>query len=90
MDPYFFYSGFSDRWYERFLSDNGLEIESLTPVGDYYSWMAVEMARTAASHSIMSKLILAPAFLYFYNKKKTQLSIDTLCMGYHVVARKTS
>jgi len=88
MDPYFFYSGFTDRWYEKFLKENGLEIESITAVGDYYSWLMVEMARTAASHSIFSKLALLPAFLYFYNKKKTQTSVDTLCMGYHVVARK--
>jgi len=88
MDPYYFYSGFSDRWYEKILTANGLEIESLTPVGDYYSWLAVEMARTATSHSIFAKLALTPAFLYFYQKKKTQTSVDTLCMGYHVVARK--
>lgn len=88
MDPYFFCSGFSDRWYEKFLKDNGLELEFLAPVGDYYSWLAVEMARTAASHSIFAKLALTPAFLYFYNKRKTQTSIDTLCMGYHVVARR--
>ena len=68
MDSYFFYSGFTDRW--------------------YYSWLMVEMARTATSHSILAKLALTPAFLYFYNKKKTQTSVDTLCMGYHVVATK--
>ena len=88
MDPYFFYSGFSDRWYEKFLGDNGLKIESLIAVGDYYSWLSVEMARTATSHSIFAKLALTPAFLYFYNKNKTATSIDTLCKGYHVVATK--
>jgi SAM-dependent methyltransferase len=35
MDPYFFYSGFSDRWYEKFLNDNGFELESIEAVGDY-------------------------------------------------------
>jgi len=88
MDPYFFYSGFSDRWFQKILSENNLIIESLEAVGDYYSWLAVEMARTAASHSIFAKITLASAFLYFYNKKKTTLSTDTLCMGYHVVAKK--
>ena len=89
MDPYFFYSGFSDRWYEKFLSDNGLVIESMTPVADYYRWLAVEVARTASTHSLIAKLALLPAFLYYYNKRKTQRSVDTLCMGYHVIARKT-
>lgn len=88
MDPYFFYSGFSDRWYEKFLHENNLKLESITPVGDYYSWLAVEMARTAKSHSIFAKLALIPAFIYYYNKKKTQSSTDTLCMGYHIVAKK--
>lgn len=88
MDPFFFYSGFTDRWFEKVLKDYDFEIESITPVGDYYSYLAVEMARTGMSHSILSKLLVAPAFLYFYNKKKTETSVDTLCMGYHVVARK--
>ena len=27
MDPFFFYTGFSDRWYEKFLVENEFEIE---------------------------------------------------------------
>lgn len=88
FDPYFFYSGFSDRWYEKFLKDNGFNIESLSPVGDYYQWIAVELARTAKVNSILAKLILAPAFFYYFYKNKTELSVNTLCMGYHVVAIK--
>ena len=88
MDPYFFYSGFSDRWFNKFLDDSGFEIELIEPVGDYYSWLGVEMARTAMSHSIWSKIILFPAFLYYFSKKKTEESADTLCMGYHIVASK--
>ncbi len=88
MDPYFFYSGFSDRWYEKFLIENGFSIQLLEPVGDYYSWLCVELARTGLTHSFFSKILLAPAFLYFFMKKKTEVSINTLCMGYHVIARK--
>jgi SAM-dependent methyltransferase len=88
MDPYFFYSGFSDRWYEKFMSQNGFEIEEIITVGDYYSWLGVEMARTAMNHSIISKILLFPAFLYFFSKKKTEISSNTLCMGYHVKAKK--
>lgn len=88
MDPFYFYAGFSDRWYEKFLSENGLRLESITAVGDYYSWLAVEMARTAMTHSLFAKLALTPAFLYFYNKKQTTASVDTLCIGYHIVATK--
>lgn len=88
MDPYFFYSGFSDRWYEKFLIENGFSIELIEPVGDYYSWLSVELARTIKNHSFPSKALLFPAFLYFFMKKKTDVSISTLCMGYHVIARK--
>jgi SAM-dependent methyltransferase len=88
MDPYFFYSGFSDRWFEKFLEEFGFEIEEISPVGDYYSWMGVELARTGLAHSFFSKLILLPAFLYFFNKQKTKESVDTLCMGYHIRATK--
>jgi len=88
MDPYFFYSGFSDRWYEKFLQDNGFEIKVISPVGDYYSWLSVEMARTGLTHSIVAKVLLFPAFIYFFHKKKTKVSTDTLCMGYHVLATK--
>lgn len=89
MDPYFFYSGFSDRWYQKIISENGFEIKLLEAVGDYYSWMSVELARTAVAHSILAKALLAPAFLYFYNKKRSEASIDTLCMGYHAVGVKS-
>ena len=88
MDPYFFYSGFSDRWYEKFLNEHGLEILSIEPVGDYYSWLGVEMARTAMANSLFAKIILLPAFMYYFSKKPTTASVNTLCMGYHVVARK--
>ena len=88
MDPYFFYTGFSDRWYEKFLNDNGFVIEEIIPVGDYYSWLAVEMARTGMSHGLIAKIAVLPAFVYFMCKNKTKLSVNTLCMGYHVLARK--
>jgi len=88
MDPYFFYTGFSDNWYKRILKDAGLDIKVLEPVGDYYRYMAVEIARTMASHSFFAKIVLFPVFIYYYYKKKTQLSVDTLCGGYHVVAIK--
>jgi SAM-dependent methyltransferase len=88
MDPYFFYSGFSDRFYEKFLNENSLKQLSITPVGDYYSWMAIQIASSASAHSILTKLLLLPSFFYYYGKKKTQNSIDALCLGYHIVAKK--
>ena len=88
MDPYFYYSGFSDRWYEKILSERNFSVIEVTAVGDYYSWMSVEIVRTAKTQGLFAKIILFPAFLYYFNKKKTKVSVDTLCGGYHVVATK--
>lgn len=88
FDPYYYYPGFSDNWFNKILSENNFEILSISPVGDYYSFLKVEIARTMAHHSFFSKIILLPALIYFSNKRKTKDSINTLCMGYHVVAKK--
>lgn len=88
MDPYFFYTGFTDRFYEKILTENNFSIKKIEPVGDYYSWMSVEVARTSISNSLLAKLILFPTFLYYAMKRKTPVSVNSLCMGYHIVAIK--
>lgn len=89
MDPFFFYNGFSDRWFEKFCRGNGLTIEILHPVGDYYRHHLLGLIWTAKFHSFLAKLVLLPAILYFYCKKPTVDSVNTLCLGYYVVARRT-
>ncbi len=88
MDPYFFYPGFSDNWFKKILEENNFRIEIIDPVGDYYSWLKVEIARTMVHKSIIAKIILLPALIYFSVKNKNKESIQTLCMGYHVIAKK--
>lgn len=90
FDPYFFTSGLSDNWYLRILPEYGLEIIVLEPVGDYYSWMKVEVFRTIASNrwNPLTWVSLFPALVYFGTRRATSKSKVTLCMGYHVVARK--
>ena len=88
MDPFFFSSGFSDRWFELILPKFGFNIISITPVGDYYRWMAVELFRSIRVHKFAS-LIILPSFVFFMLKKKTEISQNTLCMGYHIVAIKS-
>ncbi|NDC04500.1 MAG: class I SAM-dependent methyltransferase [Betaproteobacteria bacterium] len=88
MDPFYYYTGFSDRWFEHFLLENGFVIDSLEPIGDYYRFLAVEIDRTAQAHSLVAKLILFPAFCFFFFKQRTQKSIDSLCMGYHLLATR--
>ena len=89
MDPYYFYSGFSEHWFETVLPKYGLKIDTIEPVGHYYSWLALELARVARSGSVFAKLIVGPAFAYCLSKRKTQESIDTLCQGYLIVAKKS-
>ncbi|MCK4664760.1 MAG: class I SAM-dependent methyltransferase [Bacteroidales bacterium] len=90
QDPYFFSSGYSDRYMEYFLPKIGFEIEQINPIGDYYKWLMVEMYRTAKKEGIVSSFLLLPAFVYFYFKQRSPsiASVNTLCMGYHVLAKK--
>lgn len=88
MDPFFFSSGYSDRFYQRVLPECGMEIELLEPVGDYYRWVLAEIFRTARDHSLVSKMMLAPAALWYLAQKPTERSKNTACMGYHIRARK--
>jgi SAM-dependent methyltransferase len=90
MDPYYFYSGFSDRYLQKFLVDAGFEIETLLPVGDYYSWLAMETARTMNNHGLLARALLTPALFWFMQQPATKVSVNTLCMGYHVVAKRLS
>lgn len=88
MDPYFYYSGFSDRWLAHFLNKYSFIDIDIQPIGDYYKWLAVEMMRTMVSQGVFAKIALLPAFLYYLSKRPTENSINTLCMGYHVTARR--
>lgn len=87
FDPYFFTSGFSDRWFERILPENHLAIDSVEPVGDYYSWMKIELLRTIVKHRFQA-LALLPALVWFKFRKPTRESVATTCLGYHVVANR--
>jgi len=88
MDPHFYYFGFSDRWFEKFLPEFNMRIEVMEVVGDYYSWLMTEMYRTAKHHSFIAKIFLAPALLYYALKNKTDESVNTLCLEYQFVAKK--
>lgn len=88
FDPYFFTSGFSDRWFETILPEAGLEIIDMIPVGDYYRWLGVELARTMKHRGVIAGALLLPGMAYMASQTPTVESRATLCMGYHVVARK--
>jgi len=88
MDPYYFNSGFSNRWYEKFLSEEGLKINKIEAEGDYYSWMRAEVGRSLTLGNWGESIFLFPAFVYFSLKNKTPESTASLCEGYYIVAIK--
>ncbi len=90
MDPYFFFSGFSDRYLRHFLEKYGFQVTEMTVVGDYNRWMLAEVARTAALSGWWAKIAMLPAFFYYYLKQRqpTEASRNTLCMGYMIRATK--
>ena len=79
FDPYF-YSGFSDNWIKKILEDNHFFIDILEPVGDYYSWMNAEIARTSMSQGILAKAMLLPHLRIIF-KKSTSISKASLCLA---------
>ena len=95
--PHFYSTGFSPFYYKKILSENGLEIEEITPNGSFFEYMAqenrrmVNMAKEYAgiSLNIFDKLLLF-LNLKMLNKlaKKDKKSHEILCFGYFVTAKK--
>tara|TARA_B100000989_G_C19448836_1_gene430768 strand:- start:201 stop:911 length:711 start_codon:yes stop_codon:yes gene_type:complete len=89
FDPYYYYSGFSDRWFEFFLKKYNFEIISIIKSSGYYGYLATELARFINSEKkIIPKIIAFPIFFYLLHKKETLLSVNTTCNGYFIVAKK--
>jgi len=89
FDPFYFYSGFSDRWLTLQLEKNSFEILALEAVGNYYSWIMVELARTMKKEPYAMPF-LGLAFLYYWlrSRRPSPEAVNTLCMGWHVHAKK--
>jgi SAM-dependent methyltransferase len=88
MDPYYFYTGFSNRWYETILTKNRFKINQINQYGDYYSWMRREMYDVLLRANLFTVFFLFPAFVYFSLKNKTPESMATMCEGYYIIATK--
>lgn len=99
MAPYFFYSGFSRYWYEKFLQECGFEILELVPNGNYFSYVAQEVTRIGSiSESYLLKklsfyervLVMCLRQLLFRLSKNDSgdRSSELVCFGFHVRARK--
>lgn len=90
MDPYHYFTGFTERWVEYHLPNNGLEIVELTPVMDYYSVQAMEISRIISIKGLLSLPLLLPAFAFLYFTHSSMASVSALPYGYHVMARRQS
>lgn len=91
MDPFYYYSGFSDRYLKLILTKNMFQNIKIEPVGSYHSWLMVEISRCMRHEGVVAVLSLWPAFIYHYIKQKSPSpkEINTLCFGYHVTAMKS-
>ena len=87
MDPFYFYSGFSDRWLEHFCKKFNLKIIELSADGDYYSFLRYELYRTMKSN-VLSIPFLIFSFIFFLFKRPSVESKNTLNNGYFLVAKK--
>lgn len=90
MDPYYYYSGFSDRYLSYMLEQNAFKNIKIETVGSYHGWLMVEIARCMRYEGVIAMLSLWPAFIYHFFKQRTPgpKEINTLCFGYHVTATK--
>lgn len=87
MDPFYFYSGFSDRWLEHFCKKFNLKIIELSSDGDYYSFLRYELYRTMRGN-ILSIPFLIPSFIFLLFRRATVESKNTLNNSYFLVAKK--
>jgi 2-polyprenyl-3-methyl-5-hydroxy-6-metoxy-1,4-benzoquinol methylase len=99
FSPYFFYTGYSRYFYEKWLPELGFAIEELIPNGNYFEYLAQELLRcdsVAAKYipsSRMSRLQhLARLIVLGYLAQTSTYgagSSELLAFGWHVRAVKT-
>ena len=95
--PYHFATGFNRYFYETHLSLNGFSIGSITPNGNYFSYMAQEINRmphVAINYGLSKINFLGKLAISYLHKNLVKWassddqSSELMCFGYHVVAMK--
>lgn len=98
MAPYHFCTGFNRYWYKSILEENGLKIEKLENIGNYFDCIALDLRRM----NLMSKTYAKPLTLFqkilfvlcIKNLKKiSKISTNSeefVTFQYMVVARKNA
>jgi ubiquinone/menaquinone biosynthesis C-methylase UbiE len=95
--PYHFSTGFNRYFYETHLSLHGFSINSITPNGNYFSYMAQEINRmphVAINYGLSKINFLGKLAISYLHKclvkwaSSDDQSSELMCFGYHVVAVK--
>ncbi len=100
QEPFHFYGGFTPHFYERFMGEAGLEIDSIAPNGGFFRHLVQEMERAAVIveqrrpyprwHPLHWVLligfrVLAPRWL---TRLDDEIPVAELTVGYHVEAHR--
>lgn len=93
--PYHYATGFSRYWYEHHFPLRSLEIEELTPNGDWFDFLKQETLRlpsVARSYHDwcwpLAYFVVGFGLLYFSLRDKSKKSDDLGCFGWHSIAVK--
>jgi len=97
--PYHFYSGFNSYFYHKWLQEFGFKIIDITPNGNYFEYLRLELGRlrSVVRENAKNKKWLSPVeyfcvWVLLRALKKFSLndtgSHKTLCFGYHLKATK--
>lgn len=89
MDPYHFYTGFTNRFYEQLSDDFSCELLSIEQNLEYYGVMALELARSMSKMNFLLWPFLLPTFFVFYLTGETAISKNAYTYGYHVILKKS-
>lgn len=91
--PYHYATGFSRYWYEYHFPRRGLEIEVLTPNGDWFGFARQEMLRLPSVARgyrdwcwPLAYLVAGFGLLYFSLRGKSIKAEDLACFGWHSVS----
>lgn len=95
MAPYHFCSGFSRYWHEHHLPARGLDIEQLTPNGDWHELLLQELGRLGGIERQRQQWTWPLAYMLgltarsYFKLASPGRSADLGCFGWHCVALKT-
>lgn len=94
--PYHYATGFSRYWYEWHLPERGLELQELTPNGDWFGYAKQEILRLPSMarrngdwHWPLAYLVAGMGVLYFALRSNSRSADDVACYGWHCVATKS-